>query len=347
MRISSLLSTAAAATLLAATASAHIVSESRGAYPVFGEIERLDPTIDSIIPPNARMHLLATGFEWAEGPVWDTARKQLLFSDVPENIVYRWTAERGVSIFLHPSGFTGPMSEAPYEEGSNGLMIDAEGNLVLSQHGNRQIGRLNADGHTFSTLAARYMGKRFNSPNDLVRDKAGNIFFTDPPYGLTDQSVGKEQDKQGIYRISPSGQVTLIYDGMSRPNGIGFSPDEKTLYIGSTEGREPWIMAIPMDGEGNRAGEPTMFFDGRPLMAQGRRGGFDGLKVDSRGNVWASGPGGIVIINSAGKNIGNLLTGRGTANIGFGGPNGTTVFITADDTLLMLESTALWTGWGW
>ncbi len=347
MRIPSLLSSVTVAALLAATASAHIVSEKQGAYPVFGEVERLDPALDSLISPNARMHLLATGFEWAEGPVWHAAENQLLFSDVPENIVYRWTAERGVSIFLHPSGYTGLMSEAPYEEGSNGLMIDADGNLVLCQHGNRQIGRLNPDGHTFSVLANRYMGKRFNSPNDLVRDKAGNILFTDPPYGLENQTRWKEQEKQGIYRLSPSGQVTLIYDGMSRPNGIGLSPDEKTLYVGSTDGREPWIMAIPMDGQGNRVGEPTMFFDGRPLFAQGRRGGFDGLKVDQSGNVWASGPGGIVIISPEGKNIGNLLTGRGTANIGFGGANGTTVFITADDSLLMIESNTRWAGYGW
>ena len=338
---------AAAVALTAVCAHAHIISEKAGAYPEFGQVERLESELDSRLAPDAHLSLLATGFEWSEGPVWVDARNELLFTDVPENIVYRWTAERGVSIALHPSGYTGLMSEAPYEEGANGLMIDADGNLVLCQHGDRRIARLNADGRTFSTLAGRFEGKRFNSPNDLVRDRRGNIFFTDPPYGLTDQKVGKEQDIQGVYRITPSGQVHLVYGGLSRPNGIGLSPDERTLYIGSSDRDQPYIAAISLDEAGKAVGEPRIFFDGRPLMEKGRRGGFDGLKVDVDGYVWATGPGGLVILNPQGKLLGSLLTGRGTANVAFGGPDGTTLFLTADDSLVSIPTKTTWLGRGW
>ena len=341
------LSSLAAGAALGSMAFAHIESEQAGAYPAFGEVERLDAELDSRLAADAHMELLATGFEWAEGPVWDAAKNELLFTDVPTNIAYRWTADRGISIALHPSGYTGLMSEAPYEEGANGLMIDANGNLVLCQHGNRQIARLNADGRTFSTLAARYEGKRFNSPNDLVRDRRGNIFFTDPPYGLTNQSVGKELDFQGVYQINPAGAVSVIHADLSRPNGIGLSPDERTLYVASSDGREPWIIAVPLDEQGNRAGESRIFFNGQKLLDMGRRGGFDGLKVDVDGYVWATGPGGLVILNPQGKHIGSLLTGRGTANVGFGGPDGNTVFVTADDSLVQIKSKTTWTGAGW
>ncbi|MCF3652438.1 SMP-30/gluconolactonase/LRE family protein [Synoicihabitans lomoniglobus] len=334
-------------TLAAPFALGHIDSEKPGAYPEFGTVERVDAGLDSRLAPAAKMELLATGFEWAEGPVWDPKGQQLLFTDVPENIAYRWTAAQGVAIHLHPSGYTGLMSEAPYEEGANGLMFDAGGHLVLCQHGDRRVARLNADGHTFSTLAGRFEGKRFNSPNDLVRDRHGNIYFTDPPYGLTDQKVGKELAIQGVYRIAPSGQVALIEGTISRPNGIGLSPDERTLYIGSSDGAEPYVLAIPLDANGHRAGEKRVFFDGTPLIKQGRRGGFDGLKVDVDGYVWATGPGGLVILNPKGKLLGSLLTGRGTANVAFGGPDGNDVFLTADDSLVRIKTRTTWVGAGW
>ncbi len=334
-------------TLTAAFVAAHIVNEEPGAYPAFGEVERLDAELDSRLAPDAHMELLSTGFEWAEGPVWDAANSRLLFTDVPENKAYAWTAEQGTRLFLHPSGYTGLMSEAPYEEGANGLAFDAEGRLMLCQHGNRQLARLNADGRTFTTLAGRWDGKRFNSPNDLVRARNGDVFFTDPPYGLTDQSVGKELDFQGVYRLLPSGQLKLISDQISRPNGIGLSPDERTLYVGSTDFREGCIFAITLDADGNAVGEPRVFFSGKDLAAQGRRGGFDGLKVDVDGYVWATGPGGLVILNPQGKLLGSLLTGRGTANVAFGGEDGMTLFLTADDSLVRIPVKTTWLGRGW
>lgn len=347
MRIPSLLSAAAAATLLAATASAHIVSEKAGAYPAIGEVERLDPALDALIAPGAGMQLLATGFTWSEGPAWNAAKGELLFSDVPENTAYRWTADAGVSVAFFPSGYEGLVGEAPAYEGSNGLMVGSDGLLYICQHGNRQIATLNPDGRTFTTFVSHYQGKRLNSPNDLVRDRRGNVFFSDPPYGLVNETVGKQLEFNGVYRINPAGQVTLIYDALIHPNGVGLSPDERTLYIGSSDENQPWITAISLDAQGNRVGEPRKFFDGRELLAKGREGLFDGLRVDAQGNVWSSGPGGIVIISPAGKHLGSLLTGRGTANLAFGGPDGKSLFITAGDSLIRIGAKVGWAGGGW
>ncbi len=326
---------------------AHIVNEAPGAYPVVGEVERNDPELESRLAPEAQMTLLSTGFEWAEGPVWDAANGRLLFTDVPENKSYAWTPDRGTRLFLHPSGYTGLMSEAPYEEGANGLAFDAAGRLLLCQHGDRRVARLNDDGRTFATLADRFDGKRFNSPNDLVRSRRGDVYFTDPPYGLTDQKVGKELAFQGVYRIAAGDDVQLVTNKLSRPNGIGLSPDERTLYVGSSDRGEPFVYAIALDADGQAAGEPQVFFDGRPLLEKGRRGGFDGLKVDVDGYVWATAPGGLVILNPAGKLLGSLLTGRGTANVAFGGADGTTLFLTADDQLLCIPTRTTWVGHGW
>ncbi|WP_221031230.1 SMP-30/gluconolactonase/LRE family protein [Actomonas aquatica] len=351
MPVPRLLSTATAAlalSLSAVTATfAHILNEEPGAYPVFGTVERLSPALDDRLAPDAHMELLSTGFEWAEGPVWDATHDRLLFTDVPENKAYAWTAARGTRLFLHPSGYTGLMSEAPYEEGANGLAFDAAGRLLLCQHGDRRLARLNADGRTFSTLTDRFEGLRYNSPNDLVRARSGDLFFTDPPYGLTDQKVGKELPHQGVYRLQPSGQVHLLTAAISRPNGIGLSPDERTLYISSTDGAAPYIYALSLDATGQAVGEPRVFFDGRPLREQGRRGGFDGLKVDVDGFVWATGPGGLVILSPDGEHLGSLLTGRGTANVAFGGPDGTTLFLTADDSLVRIPTQTTWLGRGW
>ncbi len=335
------------ASLSASLLPAEIISEKPGAYPTIGEVERLDPALDALLAPDAQLELLATGFEWAEGPVWDAPHQRLLFSDVPENKLYAWSAANGARLFLEPSGYTGPAAEATYEEGANGLAFDAAGRLLLCQHGNRQVARLAADGHTFEPLAARFEGHRFNSPNDLVRSRHGDLFFTDPPYGLTDQKVGKELAFQGVYRLAPDGTLTLVTKALLRPNGIGLSPDERTLYVGSTDGSQPFIYALDLDADGHALGEPRVFFDGRPLFARQRRGGFDGLKVDVDGHLWATGPGGVLILSAEGQHLGSLLTGSGTANVAFGGADGTTLFITADAHLLRIATRTTWLGRGW
>ena len=293
--------------------------------------------MDRLIPTGADLEVLATGFTWSEGPVWMPEKSQLVFSDVPENIAYRWREGSGVDIFLQPSGLTGP-AEGSREPGSNGLELDREGRLLLAQHGDRRIARLNADRRTFSTVADRFDGKRFNSPNDLCLDRRGAVYFTDPPYGVGKDAV-RELEFHGVYRVDPDGTVTLISKELSRPNGIGLSLDEKTLYVANSDDARPIILAIPLR-DGGAAGPGRVFFDGTDLRTKAnRRGAFDGLSVDEQGNLWATGPGGVLVLTPEGRHIGSLLTGRATANCCFGGPDGKTLYVTADDLLLRITTT--------
>ena len=203
-------------------------AQEKAAYPTLGSIERLDPRFDKLVPLNARVERIADGFDWSEGPVWDRSRKVLLFSDVPMNTVFQWQEGKGVSIFLKPSGYTGSVPRGG-EPGSNGLNMDQDGRLILCQHGDRRVARLEAD-KTFKTLADNYMGKRFNSPNDSVYNAKGDLYFTDPPYGLLKLNAdpAKELEWNGVYRISASdGTVTLLTKEMTFPNGIAFHPTRR------------------------------------------------------------------------------------------------------------------------
>lgn len=299
-------------------------------------IERLDPALDALLADDAVIENLGSGFNWSEGPIWDPAQDALLFSDVPENRVYRWKDGEGITVFLEPSGFTGDHFEGR-EPGSNGLTLDAAGRLVLCQHGDRRVARLAADGRQFETVVDRFEGRRFNSPNDLCYDRAGNLFFTDPPYGLP-PGVEQEIPFQGVYRLGADGRLTVITRELHRPNGLALSVDERTLYVASSEGREPWIMAYALNADGSVASS-RKFYDGTELIERtGRRGGFDGLKVDEHGNVWTTGPGGVLILSPEGKHLGSILTGRATANCAFGGADHMTFYITADEALLRVRT---------
>ncbi len=307
-------------------------------YPAVGSVERLDPALDTLLAADATLEKLAEGFTWSEGPLWVADPAHLLFSDVPENRVYQWQDGAGISVFLEPSGFTGTIYKGK-ERGSNGLTFDRQGRLVLCQHGDRRVARLAADGKSFSTIVDRFEGKRFSSPNDLCFDRAGNLFFTDPPYGLPSDT--KQQIAfNGVYRLGTDGKLTVITRELDRPNGIALSPDERTLYVGSTHDPKPVIMAFTLKPDGSVASS-RVFFDATELIARThRRGGFDGMKIDTHGNLWATGPGGLVILSPAGKHLGSLLTGQPTANCAFGGADGKTLFITANHWLLRIKTNA-------
>lgn len=298
-------------------------------------IERLDPAFDALVAKAAVVEHLADGFNWSEGPVWDPAQGALLFSDVPENRVYRFRDGAGVTVYLEPSGFTGAVYNGR-ERGSNGLTLDPAGRLTLCQHGDRRVARLAADGKHFETVVDRVDGHRFSSPNDLCFDRAGNLFFTDPPYGLPSDTP-QETAFNGVYRLGTDGRLAVIARDMARPNGVALSPDERTLYVGSTDGGEPWIKAFALNADGTVASS-RIFFDGSALMKAGRHGGFDGLKVDAQGNLWTSGPGGILVISPAGKHLGSILTQRATANCAFGDADHQTLYITADEALLRVRT---------
>ncbi|MDQ5980905.1 MAG: gluconolactonase [Verrucomicrobiota bacterium] len=331
-----LLATAALSTAMLTAAPAPITS-TFAPYPKDAKttLERLDPALDALLAPDAVVENLGSGFNWSEGPIWVPALGALLFSDVPENRVYRWKEGEGISVHLEPSGFTGTQYNGR-ERGSNGLTLDAQGRLTLCQHGDRRVARLAADGKSFETVVDRFEGKRFSSPNDLCYDRAGNLFFTDPPYGLP-ADTKQETDFHGVYRLGTDGKLTVIASDLSRPNGVALSPDERTVYVASSEGREPWIKAYALNADGSVASS-RLFFDGSALMKQGRRGAFDGLKVDVQGNIWTTGPGGVLIISPEGKHLGSILTGRATANCAFGDADHQTFYITADEALLRVRT---------
>ncbi len=308
---------------------------ARGERGTVGEIVRIDPAFDALVAADARVEVLAEGHEWVEGPVWDAEGERLLYSDIPRNAIYAWSEAEGVSVFMKPSGYTG-VADGGREPGSNGLAFDAEGRLVLCEHGDRRIAVLTREGGKM-TVADRFEGKRFNSPNDLAIHSSGAIYFTDPPYGLPERENDwrRELDFFGVFRVSAEGEVTALVRDLERPNGIAFSPDEKTLYVGQSHGAAPVVMAYPVFEDGT-VGEGRVFFDAGPYRSFGR-GAPDGLKTDARGNVWTTGPGGVLVLSPEGKLLGRIATGRATANLAFGGVDGRTVFITADDVVLRVR----------
>lgn len=329
--------------LLVSSISA-VVSQAAGpaakTFPVHGSIERLDPALDALLAPDAHMVKLADGFNWSEGPTWLRNEKAVVFSDVPENRVYRWSEQDGLSVYLEPSGYTGSLIKSG-EPGSNGLATDRQGRLVLCQHGDRQIATLiKREGvtGTFNPLVSYFGSRRFNSPNDLVFSRNGSLYFTDPPYGLTglNQSPLKELMFNGVYLLRPKGEVVLLTSGLSFPNGIALSPDEKVLYVNISDPARPVVMAYDVQSNGTIA-NGRVFFDTASLAAQGRKGLPDGLKVDVQGNLWATGPGGVLVLSPTGKHLGTLLTGEATANCGWG-DDGSTLYITADMYLLRIKT---------
>jgi gluconolactonase len=297
--------------------------------PTIGTIERLDDRLDRILPRDARIERLAEGFDWSEGPVWVRDGGYLLFSDVPQNTVFRWKEGQETSVFLKPSGFTGPSARGG-EPGSNGLVLDPQGRLVLCQHGDRRVAR--REGGQFVTLADRYQGKRLNSPNDAVYMSSGDLYFTDPPYGLPrlNDDPAKELDFNGVYRLSKDGTLTLLTRELTFPNGLAFSPDEKTLYVANSDPKKALWMAFPVQEDGT-LGKGRVFFDVTPWVGS-KKGLPDGMKVDRAGNLFATGPGGVHIFDPDGSHLGTLATGVATANCGFG-DDGSTLYITADSYL--------------
>lgn len=300
-------------------------------FPSIGSIERLDPALDQLIAPDAKIERLAEGYEWAEGPVWvQRDGGHVLFSDVVKNTVHKWDSKTAQATpFLQPSGYTGPNPRGG-EPGSNGLTLDPQGRLVLCQHGDRRVARLNDDGKTFTTVVDKYEGKRFNSPNDLVYDKSGNLYFTDPPYGLEGKNDDpkKELDFNGVYLLRKSGELVLLTKEFTYPNGVALSPDEKTLYVAQSDPKAAIVKAMDVKPDGTVTNSRVLF-DATGLVG-GRKGLPDGLKVDTRGNLFVTGPGGVLILSKDGKHLGTIATGEATANCGWGGRDGSELYITAD-----------------
>jgi gluconolactonase len=291
------------------------------------EIERLDPRFDAIVPPGATLERVAEGFAWVEGPVWRRESGSLLFSDVVNDRVHEWRPGAPPAVFLAPSGYTGSAPFTGREPGSNGLALDAQGRLLLCQHGDRRIARLEGDG-TQTVLADRFEGRRLNSPNDLVVRPDGAVWFTDPPWGLPGafEDPAKELAWSGVYRLRPDGGLALASRELRAPNGLGFSPAGDVLYVSESDPGNPRWLAFPVNGDGTLGASRT-FADGR-AFAKRAPGVPDGLDVDARGNVFAAGPGGIHVFAPDGTHLGSLWTGVATSNCAFGG-DGSDLYVTA------------------
>ncbi len=307
---------------------------------LIGTVQVLDEALTSLVAADAQLEVLAEGFDWSEGPVWVNRGGFLLFSDVPTNRIYQWMEDSEVSVFLEPSGYTGTV-ERGGETGSNGLTLDTEGHLIIAQHGDRRVARLSTSvlepQPVYETITEQYDGKRYNSPNDLVYHSDGTLYFTDPPYGLEFRmsDPAKELDFQGVYSVSPDGTVQLLESTMSRPNGLAFSPDESTLYVANSDPEHAIWMAYDVLPDGGIS-NGRVFFDATDLVKQGLPGLPDGLKVDESGNLFATGPGGVLILSPEGVHLGTINTTQATANCAFGG-DGNVLYITADMLLLRIQ----------
>ncbi|MDZ4800842.1 MAG: SMP-30/gluconolactonase/LRE family protein [Bryobacteraceae bacterium] len=300
-----------------------VAEEARPATPVAsaGSVVRNDPALDALIPKDAVIEKLAGDFQFTEGPLW-RGEDRLWFSDVQGNVVREWSP-KGVVEILRPAGYDGSDAPAGAFIGPNGMIAGKDGTVLLCQHGNRRIVTISAD-RKVSTLVDKFEGKRFNSPNDLVYRSDGSLYFTDPPYGLTggDEDKKKELKFNGVFRYA-DGKVTLLAKDLTRPNGIALSPDEKTLYVAnSDEKRKIWMR---YDVQGGKLANPKVFAD---VTSDSAEGAPDGMKVDAKGNVYATGPGGIRVFSAEGKLLGMIKPTEVPANCNWG-DDGRSLYMTA------------------
>jgi gluconolactonase len=305
-------------------------------YETIGSVQILDAKLLTVLDSNARIEKLATGFKWSEGPLWIKDGNYLLFSDIPPNKIMKWSEEKGLEEYLFPAGYTGkePRSGEP---GSNGLILDSAGRLVMCQHGDRRMARMNAPLASprpdFITLADGYEGKKLNSPNDAVFHSSGDLYFTDPPYGLVGNvdDPKKELPYQGVFRVRKDGTVELLYKDLSRPNGIALSRDEKKLYVANSDANKIWmVFDVKADG-GIENGK--LFFD---ASAYSEPGAPDGMKVHSSGIIFATAPGGVMVFSPDAQLLGRISTGDLCSNLAFDS-NEDYLYITSNGNLVRVK----------
>ena len=301
------------------TAAAPETADGSGA----GTIQRLDPRLDALVPPDAVIEKVAGGYTFTEGPVWDSLNATLFFSDVRGNAVYQWSEADGPGTLLEPV-FEGDR-EGLALISTNGLTLDANNQLVMCEHGNRQISRLEADGSR-SVVVDSYEGRRLNSPNDLTYDADGALYFTDPPYGMQGQEESplRELDVNGVFRLHPDGELELLVRDMSRPNGIALAPDGATLYVANSDNSRKVWMAYDLDESGASNGRVVRDVTGEPAA-----GTPDGMKVDQTGHLFATGPGGVWVMTPDGEHLGTIMPDEVPANVAWGGA-GNVLYMTAN-----------------
>jgi len=305
-------------------------------YKTIGTVERYDDALDKIVSKDAKAEIIADGFIWSEGALWIEKHKMLLFSDVRRNTIFKWTESKGKEVYLTPSGYTGSVPRGG-EMGSNGLTLDNKGNLVMCQHGDRRMARmdapLNKPEAKFVTLADNFSGKKLNSPNDATFNSKGELFLTDPPYGLLNpnRDSTKETAWQGVYKVKKNGEVILLVDSLTRPNGIAFFPGEKKILIANSDPAKPnWYL---YDVDGDKLKNGRIFYSAAGVKGPGLP---DGLKIDKQGNVFSAGPGGLHIFNKDGKLLGKLVVPGPTSNCSLS-PDQKTLYITNNNQVLRFK----------
>lgn len=301
-------------------------------------VERIDPALDQIISLDAEVEILAEGFDWTEGPLWLEEQSMLIFSDIPPNTIYSWSEKHGKKVYVNPSGYTSE-TERGGEVGSNGLLLNPEGKLVLCQHGDRRLAVMNAPlGYPepdYTTIVDNFQGKKLNSPNDAAYSSSGDLYFTDPPYGLEKNMDDplKELDFQGVYKFDAQGQLHLLTDQMTRPNGIALSIDERKLYVANSDPEQAIWMEYNIQKDG-QLDEGRVLYDATEWVGK-TKGLPDGLKVHPSGVIFATGPGGVWIFSVEGNHLGTIHTGQATSNCAFGNDN-QYLYITADMYLMRI-----------
>jgi gluconolactonase len=317
-----------------------LVGCSSTEYPTTGSVHVIDPELNRIIAPGTLPEILAEGFEWSEGPLWLPKQGKVIFSDIPNNSIFEWSEQEGLNLYLKPSGYTDTIARGG-ETGTNGLLLDQAGNLVLCQHGDRRMARMtapvNAPEAEFETLAGTWDGKRFNSPNDAVFKNNGELFFTDPAYGMEFRYGDplREMDFTGVFKLGTDGSVTLVTDQLSAPNGIGFTPDESKLYVANSGGASGPIWMVYDLAPGGTLSNSRIFCDAGNA-ADTLRGAPDGLVVRDDGIIFASGPGGVWVISPEGEHLGIILTGEATSNCTLDAKN-RYLYMTADMYLMRIR----------
>ena len=305
------------AAMMGGALAACSTSSTPEALETIGSIDRRTPIMETIVSEGAEIEVLARGFVWPEGPVWVDEEQALYFNDVPENKMYRWTADTGAELFLTPSGGASPeMAKVMREAGANGIIewSGAPGKLLLADHGARGLSVLNRSDKTRETIVSTYDGKSLNSPNDIVARSDGALFFTDPPYGLAglNEAPEKELSHNGVYMLEAGAPLQLIIDDLTFPNGIGLSPDEQTLYVAVSDPERPMIMAYDK-AENGTVSNGRVFYDAAEDFKDG--GGLpDGMDIARNGTIFATGPEGVYVLSPEGKLLGTISTGMATSN---------------------------------
>ncbi len=307
---------------------------------ILDAFDAFSPQFFKLIDSSASLTVLGKGYGWSEGPAWDKSRGQLYFTDVPGNTAYVWKPGQEVKTFLSPSG---AIVEGFREPGANGLFYSRSGRLILCNHGKRGLESLDLDSKARTSLTNNYQGQAYNSPNDVVEAITGDLYFTDPPYGLEglDNSPLKEQAHNGVYHLGENGQVKQVISDLTFPNGIALSPDERWLYVAQSDPKAMHIYRLDLTQPN---AQKELFVDLAPYAASGLPGLPDGMVIDDKGHLFATGPGGVFIIAPTGEVLGRIKTGKGSANCTFG-EDGSVLFITNHDRLVKIQTLTRGLAW--